>query len=122
MGLIHPYALFEQWDGQPLFIEKGEGPFLFDVDGNQYIDYVLSWGPLILGHAHPQVVHALAEAIAKGTSYGAPSPLEVELARLIQDFMPAIAMMKFCQLRHRGDDDSFTISPGLHREDQNYQV
>jgi glutamate-1-semialdehyde 2,1-aminomutase len=81
--------------GQPLFISRGEGPYLFDVDGNQYIDYVLSWGPLILGHAHPSIVAALEDAVKRGTSYGAPSPLEIELAELIQEFMPGLEMMRF---------------------------
>jgi glutamate-1-semialdehyde 2,1-aminomutase len=94
-GVDSPVRAFRAVGGQPLFIDKGEGAYLFDVDGNSYIDYVLSWGPLILGHAHPQIVRALTEAIAKGTSYGAPSPLEVELARLIQNFMPGMEMLRF---------------------------
>ena len=81
--------------GQPLFIECGEGPYLYDVDGNRYIDYVLSWGPLITGHAHPEVVKAIQEAAVKGTSYGAPSPLEIELAKRVMDFMPSIEMIRF---------------------------
>lgn len=94
-GVDSPVRAFRAVGGQPLFIDKGEGAYLFDVDGNAYIDYVLSWGPLILGHAHPAVVQALTEAITKGTSYGAPSPLEVELARLIQNFMPGMEMLRF---------------------------
>jgi len=81
--------------GDPLFIARGEGPYLYDVDGNRYIDYVLSWGPLILGHAHPQVVVALEEALAHGTSYGAPSQPELQLAELICATMPAIEMLRF---------------------------
>jgi glutamate-1-semialdehyde 2,1-aminomutase len=86
---------FRAVGGQPLFIERGEGAYLYDVDGNRFVDYVLSWGPLILGHAHPRVVQALAQAAARGTSYGAPSPLELELAKLIQQFMPNMEMMRF---------------------------
>ena len=86
---------FRAVGGQPLFIERGEGPYLFDVDGNRYIDYVLSWGPLITGHAHPVVVEAIQQAACKGTSYGAPSPLEIELAKSIMDFMPGIEMIRF---------------------------
>jgi glutamate-1-semialdehyde 2,1-aminomutase len=81
--------------GQPLFIQRGEGPYLFDVDGNRYIDYVLSWGPLIAGHAHPQVVKAIHATAALGTSFGAPSPLELELAQAIMQFMPNIEMLRF---------------------------
>ncbi len=94
-GVDSPVRAFRAVGGQPLFIARGEGPYLYDVDGNRYIDYVLSWGPLVLGHAHPEVVEALQEAVAKGTSYGAPSPLEVELAELVQSFIPSIEMIRF---------------------------
>ncbi len=94
-GVDSPVRAFRAVGGQPLFIERGDGAYLFDVDGNRYIDYVLSWGPLILGHAHPEVVNSLKEAVQRGTSYGAPSPLEVELAQLIQSFMPNMEMLRF---------------------------
>ncbi len=94
-GVDSPVRAFRAVGGQPLFIERGEGAYLYDVDGNRYIDYVLSWGPLILGHAHPQVVAALKRAVERGTSYGAPSPLELELAQRIQSFMPALEMIRF---------------------------
>lgn len=94
-GVNSPVRAFRAVGGQPLFIERGEGPYLYDVDGNRYIDYVLSWGPLILGHAHPEVVQALARAAAQGTSYGAPCAKEVELARLVTEFMPTIEMVRF---------------------------
>src|SRR5512145_3161790 len=94
-GVNSPVRAFRAVGGQPLFIERGEGPYLFDVDGNRYIDYVLSWGPLITGHAHPNVVKAIQEAAVKGTSYGAPSPLEIELARKVIEFMPNIEMIRF---------------------------
>jgi glutamate-1-semialdehyde 2,1-aminomutase len=94
-GVDSPVRAFRAVGGQPLFIERGEGPYLYDVDGNRYIDYVLSWGPLITGHAHPKVVEAIQQAAVKGTSYGAPSPLELELARRVMDFMPNIEMIRF---------------------------
>ncbi len=94
-GVDSPVRAFRAVGGQPVFIEKGSGPYLFDVDGNRYIDYVLSWGPLILGHAHPQVVAAVQCAAKNGTSYGAPSPLEINLAQIIQEFMPNLEMMRF---------------------------
>ena len=94
-GVNSPVRAFRAVCGQPLFIERGEGPYLFDVDGNRYIDYVLSWGPLITGHAHPDVVKAIQEAALMGTSYGAPSPLEIELAKSIMEFMPNIEMIRF---------------------------
>jgi len=94
-GVDSPVRAFRAVGGQPLFIEKGAGAYLHDVDGNRFIDYVLSWGPLILGHAHPEVVAAVKQAAEQGTSYGAPSPLEVELAQLVQKFMPNMEMLRF---------------------------
>ena len=94
-GVDSPVRAFRAVGGQPLFIARGAGAYLYDVDGNRYVDYVLSWGPLILGHAHPRIVAALAEAAARGTSFGAPSPLEIELAELIQKFLPSIEMIRF---------------------------
>lgn len=94
-GVNSPVRAFRAVGGQPLFIQRGEGAYLFDVDGNRYIDYVLSWGPLITGHAHPDVVKAIQEAALMGTSYGAPSPLEIELAKTIMEFMPNIEMIRF---------------------------
>ncbi len=94
-GVDSPVRAFRAVGGQPLFIERGEGPYLYDVDGNRFIDYVLSWGPLISGHAHPAVIAAIKKAAEKGTSYGAPSLLEVELAGKVMDFMPRIEMIRF---------------------------
>lgn len=94
-GVDSPVRAFRAVGGQPVFIHRGSGPYLYDVDGNQYIDYVLSWGPLIMGHAHPDVVAAITRTAEKGTSFGAPSPLEIELAGLIRDFMPNIEMLRF---------------------------
>jgi len=94
-GVSSPVRAFRAVGGSPLFVERGEGAYLVDVDGHRYVDYVLSWGPLILGHAHPRVVAALEDAVRRGTSYGAPSPLELELARLIQDAMPSIELVRF---------------------------
>lgn len=94
-GVDSPVRAFRAVGGQPLFIDCGEGPYLYDVDGNRYIDYVLSWGPLITGHAHPHVVEAIQKAAVKGTSFGAPSPLELDLAKRIIEFMPNIEMIRF---------------------------
>lgn len=78
----------------PLFISRAEGCHLWDADGKRYIDYVCSWGPMILGHGHPEVVKALEDRISKGTSYGAPTELEVELAEIIIDMVPSIEMVR----------------------------
>ena len=94
-GVSSPVRAFRAVGGSPLFIDRGEGAYLVDVDGNRYVDYVLSWGPLILGHAHPRVVAALEQALRKGTSFGAPSPLELELAGLIRDAVPSLELVRF---------------------------
>src|SRR6188508_1484643 len=94
-GVSSPVRAFRAVGGTPFFVERGRGAYLVDVDGNRYVDYVLSWGPLILGHAHPRVAAALEEAVRRGTSYGAPTPLELELARLIRDAMPSLELVRF---------------------------
>ena len=94
-GVDSPVRAFRAVGGQPLFIAEGQGSTLTDVDGNRFIDYVLSWGPLILGHAHPQVISALKVALEHGTSYGAPTALETELATLISEAMPSIELIRF---------------------------
>src|SRR5437660_8583988 len=82
-GVNSPARAFGGVGGQPLFIARGEGAYLYDLDGNRYLDYVGSWGPLILGHAHPRVVKAVAEVLHNGASFGAPTELETQLAELI---------------------------------------
>jgi glutamate-1-semialdehyde 2,1-aminomutase len=94
-GVNSPVRAFRAVGGEPPFIARGKGAYLWDEDGNHYVDYVLSWGPLILGHAHPAVVQALAEAAAKGTSYGAPTVLETELAELVVETVPSVEMVRF---------------------------
>src|SRR3982750_1804699 len=91
-GVNSPVRAFRSVGGVPRFIERGEGAAIWDADGNHYIDYVLSWGPLVLGHAYPKVVEALHAAILRGTSYGAPTALESELAQLVIDTVPSIEM------------------------------
>jgi glutamate-1-semialdehyde 2,1-aminomutase len=93
-GVNSPARAFGAVGGQPLFIARGEGPYLYDLDGNPYLDYVASWGPLILGHAHPRVVHAVEEAVRRGASFGAPTEAESQLAELIIDAVPSIEMVR----------------------------
>jgi len=94
-GVDSPVRAFRSVGGTPRFIDRGEGAHVWDADGNRYIDYVLSWGPLILGHAHPAVVAAVQEAAGRGTSYGAPTALEVELAQAVIDLVPSVEMIRF---------------------------
>lgn len=94
-GVNSPVRAFRAVGGSPFFVERGEGSRIYDVDGNSYIDYVGSWGPLILGHAHPQVVQALKRAVERGTSYGAPTEGEVTLARMVTEALPSVEMIRF---------------------------
>ncbi len=94
-GVSSPVRAFKSVGGTPRFIDRGEGAYMVDVDGHRYIDYVMSFGPLLLGHAAPAVVGAIAEQAARGTSFGAPSPLEVDLAETIQALYPSMERLRF---------------------------
>ena len=94
-GVNSPVRAFRGVGGDPIVAERGEGARIWDADGNEYIDFVLSWGPLVLGHASPIVVGAVEEAMQKGTSFGMPTALEVELGELVRSRMPHIEMMRF---------------------------
>jgi len=93
-GVNSPARAFGGVGGEPIFFERGEGAYLFDIDGNRYIDYVGSWGPMILGHAHPRVVEALEAAVRRGTSFGAPTLAESELAELVIEAVPSIEKIR----------------------------
>src|SRR6202046_2192878 len=93
-GVNSPVRAFRGVGGTPPFIARGEGSRIYDVDGNTYIDYVGSWGPLILGHCFPPVIDALREVLMIGTSFGAPTEREVELAELIRECVPSIEMVR----------------------------
>lgn len=93
-GVNSPVRAFKAIGISPTFIDSGKGSKLWDVDGNEYIDYVGSWGPMILGHAHPRVITALKKVAPKGTSFGAPTPLEVELAALVKKAFPSVELVR----------------------------
>ena len=94
-GVNSPVRAFKSVGGQPIVFDRVKGAYIWDVDGNQYIDYVGSWGPAICGHAHPEVIEALHQALAKGTSFGAPCALENVLAEMVIDAVPSIEMVRF---------------------------
>jgi glutamate-1-semialdehyde 2,1-aminomutase len=94
-GVNSPVRAFRSVDGEPLFIKKAKGSRLWDEDGHEYIDYVNSWGPAIVGHAHPDVVKAIAEAAANGISFGAPTALETKLAKAVMAHVPSMEMIRF---------------------------
>jgi glutamate-1-semialdehyde 2,1-aminomutase len=93
-GVNSPVRAFKSVGGSPVFISRAKGSHIYDADNNEYIDYVLSWGPMILGHAHPRVVKAIKAAVEKGTSFGAPTALEIELAELVMKAYPSIEKLR----------------------------
>src|SRR5580698_4850011 len=93
-GVNSPVRAFKSVGGTPLFISKAKGAYLFDADGNKYIDYISSWGPMILGHAHEEVVKAIQEKAIHSTSYGAPTELEIEMAELIISMVPNVDLIR----------------------------
>lgn len=93
-GVNSPVRAFRSVGMSPVFLTHGSGSRVFDVDGNEYVDYVCSWGPLILGHAHPHIVRAVQEAAALGTSFGAPTELETQMARLVVEAVPSMEMVR----------------------------
>ncbi len=93
-GVNSPVRNFSKVEGHPRFIDRGQGSKIYDIDGNEYIDYVASWGPLVLGHAHPDVVAAISAAASRGTSFGAPTTLETELAEIIVNAVPSIEKVR----------------------------
>src|SRR5437660_1560359 len=93
-GVNSPVRAFRSVGANPLFIARGEGSHIFDVDGNEYIDYVGSWGPLLLGHRHPEILAALEHALTIGTSFGAPTAQEIDLAEAICDAVPSVEMVR----------------------------
>jgi glutamate-1-semialdehyde 2,1-aminomutase len=93
-GVNSPVRAFKAVGGTPLFVERAEGAYLFDADGNRYVDYVLSWGPMIAGHAHPQVIAAVQACLGKGLSFGAPTALEIELARRLCAIVPGMELVR----------------------------
>ena len=94
-GVSSPVRAFKSVGGQPLVFDRVKGPYAWDVDGNKYIDYIGSWGPAICGHAHPEVIASLQEAIEKGTSFGAPCALENTLAEMVIEAVPSVEMVRF---------------------------
>ncbi len=93
-GVNSPVRAFHGVGGNPVFIKAARGAYLFDADDKAYIDYVGSWGPMIVGHAHPRIIHAVTEALQNGLSFGAPTAIEVKLAEKIRQFMPSMEMLR----------------------------
>jgi glutamate-1-semialdehyde 2,1-aminomutase len=116
-GVNSPVRAFRSVGGDPVFISRGEGSKIYDVDGNEYIDYVQSWGPLILGHRHPQVVAALQECLSMGTSFGAPTELETKMAKLVTQAMPSIEMVRMVNSGTEATMSALRLARGYTKRD-----
>lgn len=117
-GVNSPVRAFGQVAATARFIQRGEGAYLYDVDGNKYIDYVCSWGPLILGHNHPAVVAALQAVLSQGTSFGAPTQAEVELAELIVKLLPSVEMIRMVNSGTEATMSAIRLARGFTRRNK----
>lgn len=116
-GVNSPVRAFRSVGGQPRFIQRAKGPRLYDVDGNSYIDYVLSWGPMILGHAAPSVISAIKKAAGQGTSYGAPTELEVTLAKEIRAAFPSMEKIRLVSSGTEAVMSAIRVARGFTKRD-----
>lgn len=116
-GVNSPVRAFRGVGGTPPFIVRGEGSHISDADGNEYVDYVGSWGPLILGHRHPVILAALEEAITRGTSFGAPTEQEIELAELVCEMVPSIEMVRLVNSGTEATMSALRVARGFTRRD-----
>jgi glutamate-1-semialdehyde 2,1-aminomutase len=117
-GVNSPVRAFRSVGGEPLFIKKAKGSRIFDADGKAYIDYVLSWGPMILGHAHPRVSAALKKAVAGGTSFGAPTELEITLAKMVKKAVPSIEMVRMVSSGTEATMSAIRVARGFTGRDK----
>lgn len=116
-GVNSPVRAFGAVGGTPIFMKSGSGCHLTDVDGNTYVDYVGSWGPLILGHAEPRIVKRINEAVANGTSYGAPTELEIKLAQLMREAMPSLEKVRMVSSGTEATMSAIRLARGFTRRD-----
>jgi glutamate-1-semialdehyde 2,1-aminomutase len=116
-GVNSPVRAFRSVGGEPLIIERGSGQYLYDADGNELLDYVCSWGAMLLGHAHPAVTEAIAEQAQRGTSYGATTELEVELASLVTEGIPSIEKIRFVSSGTEATMSAVRLARGVTKRD-----
>jgi glutamate-1-semialdehyde 2,1-aminomutase len=117
-GVNSPVRAFRSVGGDPLFMQRGEGSRIFDVDGNSYVDYVMSYGPLVLGHAHPEVVGAIERAARKGTTFGAPTELEVELAELVCEAVSSVEVVRMTNSGTEATMSAIRLARGFTRREK----
>jgi glutamate-1-semialdehyde 2,1-aminomutase len=116
-GVNSPVRAFKGVGGTPRFIARAKGSHLVDVDGNDYVDYVLSWGPMIVGHCHPEVMREVQDAMKEGSSFGAPSPREIQLAELVRQRKPWVEKMRFCSSGTEATTAAIRVARGFTGRD-----
>jgi glutamate-1-semialdehyde 2,1-aminomutase len=117
-GVNSPVRAFRAVGGQPFFVNKAKGAHIWDVDGNEYIDYVGTWGPAILGHAHAKIIEAVQAAAANGTSFGIPNPFEVTMAKMICSLVPSVQKVRMCNSGTEATMSSIRLARGFTRRDK----
>lgn len=117
-GVNSPVRAFHAVGGQPFFVNKAAGARVWDVDGNEYVDYVGTWGPAILGHAHPKIIKAVQAAAENGTSFGIPNPFEVTMARLICSLVPSVQKVRMCNSGTEATMSAIRLARGFTKRDK----
>ena len=117
-GVNSPVRAFRAVGGHPFFVEKAKGALVWDVDGNDYIDYVGTWGPAILGHAHPKIIKSVQRAAENGTSFGIPNPLEVTMAKLICSLVPSVQKVRMCNSGTEATMSAIRLARGYTKRDK----
>lgn len=117
-GVNSPVRAFKGVGGDPVFIARATGAYLYDTEGKRYIDYVGSWGPMIVGHAHPQVIKAVQESATQGLSFGAPTPIETQLAKKICEFMPSIELVRMVNSGTEATMSAIRLARGYTKRDK----
>jgi len=118
VGVNSPVRAFRAVGGNPFFVNKAKGAHVWDVDGNEYVDYVGTWGPAILGHAHPRIIKAVQDAAAYGTSFGIPNPLEVTMARLICSLVPSVQKVRMCNSGTEATMSAIRLARGFTKREK----
>src|SRR5213083_1404547 len=117
-GVNSPVRAFRAVGGQPFFVNRAKGARIWDVDGREYIDYVCTWGPSILGHAHPKIIQAIQQTAEQGTSFGIPNPLEVTMARLICSLVPSVQKVRMCNSGTEATMSAIRLARGATKRDK----
>src|SRR6202142_2666974 len=117
-GVNSPVRAFRAVGGQPFFVNRAAGCRVWDVDGNEYIDYVGTWGPAILGHAHPRIIRAVQQAAERGTSFGIPNPLEVTMAKLVCSAVPSVEKVRMCNSGTEAAMSAIRLARGYTKRDK----